>query len=250
MEMKDKLKRLRSEKKLTQAQLADALHVSRSTVAKWENGLGLPNPDSMKMLESFYGIAKDDVATGDPEIVIGSKNRKIHVIMQVCGWLSLVCVLLLMSVLPFAILNGNYGFTAEMAAGIFADDPYIDTGDYRIYYHTFEGDWEDGRHWELLSAMKLVEKHFWGWTVPEREYPSRMITQNNYVVGRLTSIKGRNGYYNIIGKQVSNNMSTELLAVDMVRISGVNYDVQNGFFFITKEPVSCFFIGESFFDVE
>jgi len=42
MELKDKIKQLRREKGLTQAQLADALFVSRSTVAKWENGLGLP----------------------------------------------------------------------------------------------------------------------------------------------------------------------------------------------------------------
>ena len=47
MELKDKIKNLRKEKGLTQAQLADALFVSRSTVAKWEIGLGLPGPDSM-----------------------------------------------------------------------------------------------------------------------------------------------------------------------------------------------------------
>lgn len=51
MEMKDKLKKLRQEKGMTQAQLAEALFVSRSTVAKWENGLGLPNPESMAALE-------------------------------------------------------------------------------------------------------------------------------------------------------------------------------------------------------
>ena len=34
MELKDKIKNLRKEKGLTQAQLADALFVSRSTVAK------------------------------------------------------------------------------------------------------------------------------------------------------------------------------------------------------------------------
>jgi transcriptional regulator with XRE-family HTH domain len=51
MELKDKIKNLRKEKGLTQAQLADALFVSRSTVAKWENGLGLPGPDSIKALE-------------------------------------------------------------------------------------------------------------------------------------------------------------------------------------------------------
>ena len=40
MEFKDNLKQMRREKGLTQAQLAEKLFVTRSTVAKWENGLG------------------------------------------------------------------------------------------------------------------------------------------------------------------------------------------------------------------
>ena len=41
-ELKDKIKRLRKEKGLTQEEFAKTLFVSRSAVAKWENGLGLP----------------------------------------------------------------------------------------------------------------------------------------------------------------------------------------------------------------
>ena len=55
MEFKDNLKKLRTEKGLTQAQLAEAIFVSRSTVAKWENGLGLPSVESMALLEAFFG---------------------------------------------------------------------------------------------------------------------------------------------------------------------------------------------------
>ena len=46
MEFKENPKQLRTQKGLTQAQPAEKLFVSRSTVAKWENGLGLPNPES------------------------------------------------------------------------------------------------------------------------------------------------------------------------------------------------------------
>ena len=38
MELKEKLKSLRMNRGLTQAKLASAIYVSRSTVAKWENG--------------------------------------------------------------------------------------------------------------------------------------------------------------------------------------------------------------------
>ena len=42
MEFKDKLKELRIANNLTQEALAYKLKVSRSTIAKWEAGLGIP----------------------------------------------------------------------------------------------------------------------------------------------------------------------------------------------------------------
>ena len=47
MELKEKLKKARDEKKLSQQALADAIFVSRSAVAKWEAGLGVPCAESM-----------------------------------------------------------------------------------------------------------------------------------------------------------------------------------------------------------
>lgn len=159
-------------------------------------------------------------------------------------------ITILSLVIPIQILKGNYGFTPEMAAGLFADNPYIDTGDYRIYYTTFSGTWEDGQHWEMLSSLRPVEKHFWGWTVSEEDHHTRVITKNNYVVGRLTSIQGKNGCYNIIGIQIAETVETELVTLQSVNISGVSYDVQHSFFFITPEPVEYFKIGDVFFNVE
>ena len=40
---KDKLKELREKEGLSQQELADKLFVSRSAVAKWENGNGIPS---------------------------------------------------------------------------------------------------------------------------------------------------------------------------------------------------------------
>lgn len=40
MEFSERLKELRSEKGISQAKLAADIHISRSAVAKWENGLG------------------------------------------------------------------------------------------------------------------------------------------------------------------------------------------------------------------
>ena len=260
MEFKDNLKRLRTEKGLTQAQLAEKLFVSRSTVAKWENGLGLPNPESMAALEEIFGITAQEIATKEPETVIVEKNRKLRLVGQIVGWTAILALLVVMSILPFAIHNGRYGFTPDMAAGGYSDREYIDTGDCRIYYFTFEGDWEDGRHWSDLQGWKIVEKHFWGCTVDYDTVQMHVITKDNYVVGQIYSVKGKNGYYNLINKaghfKVENpgdpaiwDIPAELICAERITISGVEYELQDGFFFITQEPVEWFKIGNVWYDV-
>ena len=250
MELKDKIKNLRKEKGLTQAQLADALFVSRSTVAKWENGLGLPGPDSMKALEALFEVEPEQITTTEPEVVIVEKNRKLHRIAQAAGWILLLTLTAFSMYLPFALHEGNYGFTWDMAAGVFADDTYFDTGDYRIYYHVFEGDWEDGRHWYSLSTFRPVEKHLWGFTVSEEDYESDVILYNYQMVGKLHSIKGKHGYYHIITGVLGSSVPDFIYTIESISIQGVEYQVQSGVFFITPEPVEYFKIGEHFLHVE
>ena len=183
MEFKDNLKQLRTEKGLTQAQLAEKLFVSRSTVAKWENGLGLPNPESMAALEELFSITAQEIATKEPETVIVEKNRKLRLMGQIVGWAAILALLVVTSILPFAIHNGRYGFTPDMAAGGYSDRECIDTGDCRIYYFAFEGnDLVTGQYWSDLQGWKIVEKHFWGCTVDYDSVQMRVITALAFVL--------------------------------------------------------------------
>jgi len=261
MEFKDNLKQLRTERGLTQTQLAEQLFVSRSTVAKWENGLGLPNPESMAALESLFGISSNDLSTKEPENVIVEKNRRLHLLWEIVGCAAMLAVTAIMCVLPFAIHSGTYGFTPDMAAGGYGDRQYIDTGDYRFYYFTFEGYWEDGRHWSDLQGWKPIRKHFWGSTVVYDDMNMNVITKDNYVVGRLYSVKGKDGYYNLIRKaphyKVDDSgtgaiwdIPKELICAESVSIQGQEYELENGFFFITQEPVRYFEIDDHWYDVE
>ena len=61
MEFSEKLKELRSEKGISQAKLAADIHISRSAVAKWENGLGLPSDESLQLLADYFGITIDEL---------------------------------------------------------------------------------------------------------------------------------------------------------------------------------------------
>lgn len=100
MEFKDKLKALRKEKGISQQTLADAIFVSRSAVAKWENGLGYPNEDSLAALQEYFCVEPEHFYTREPEQVIVVKNRQIHaqrlgtilvlaLMVVIAGWLFL-----------------------------------------------------------------------------------------------------------------------------------------------------------------
>ncbi len=250
MELKDKLKKLRKERELTQTELAQAIFVSRSAVAKWENGLGLPSQDSMEALQEFYQVSLEEISTSEPEAVIVQKNQRLRKFCYGFGLCVLAVIALFSICLPFWLQSGQYAPAPEMAAGAFADLPYIDTGDYRFYYSSFEGDWEDGCHWASLSTFRPVRMRFWGCTVSKDDYDYRLILRNNYMVGKLYSIKGREGYYNLVICSMGSAVDAALLTMTQVRVDGVTYPVEEGFFFVTPEPVEAFWLDKAFYYVE
>ena len=50
----EKLRRFRKKRGLTQKQVADKLHVSRTTVTKWETGNSLPSITTLKLLTRIF----------------------------------------------------------------------------------------------------------------------------------------------------------------------------------------------------
>ncbi len=57
MEIKDILKNLRIEKKLTQDELAERVMVTRQAVSRWETGETQPNTDTLKLLSKEYDVS-------------------------------------------------------------------------------------------------------------------------------------------------------------------------------------------------
>ncbi len=79
MEFSEKLRELRIQKNVSQAKLAADIHISRSAVAKWENGLGLPSDDSLKMLTEYFGISISELIPDKTNAeTLVSKNRTIN----------------------------------------------------------------------------------------------------------------------------------------------------------------------------
>lgn len=61
MKLSERLSELRKEKNLSQAELADALNVSRQSVSLWENGSTVPALDKLQFLAEFYDVTLDEL---------------------------------------------------------------------------------------------------------------------------------------------------------------------------------------------
>ncbi len=96
----EKLKKLRCERGISQAGLAEALHVSRSAVAKWENGLGMPSKESIAMIAEYFGISEDElvVKEGDHKTEKMSEKDKRVIIRAAIISVSLAIVLTIMGI--------------------------------------------------------------------------------------------------------------------------------------------------------
>lgn len=61
MELKEKLAKLRGERGMTQAELAEALNVSRQAVSKWERGITVPSTKKLACMGKLFGVPADDL---------------------------------------------------------------------------------------------------------------------------------------------------------------------------------------------
>ena len=74
MDTKDMIRRLRTEKGLSQDELAEKLFVTRQAVSRWENGETTPNPETLKRLSRVFDVSINTL--------LGSPRQ---LICQCCG---------------------------------------------------------------------------------------------------------------------------------------------------------------------
>ena len=66
MELKKRLTALRTERGLSQEELAREVEVTRQTVSKWERGLIAPSTVNLIALGRLYGVSLDELVNGEP----------------------------------------------------------------------------------------------------------------------------------------------------------------------------------------
>ena len=69
MEAKDILLQLRTQKGLSQEELAEKVFVTRQAVSRWENGETTPNVDTLKLLSQFFDVSINTLL-GSPQKLI------------------------------------------------------------------------------------------------------------------------------------------------------------------------------------
>ena len=82
------IKKLREEKKITQAELAEQLHISDKTVSKWETGKGYPDISLVEPLAAALGISVIELMSGND---VSNSNRSLNMrkmkfyVCPICG---------------------------------------------------------------------------------------------------------------------------------------------------------------------
>lgn len=261
MRFKDRLKALRNEQGMTQKELGEAIFVSRSTVAKWENGLGLPSRASYEALLKFFEVSPLELPLNEKEEEPKIKKRiVIHFICSLLSWMLIIALAVSPLLLMCAVMNG-YGFTSKMAAGkYFEDEEVISTDDYDFYISYFSDTDENGELFYIgISAFVAVEKKFYGFQKIDSDSEYKRLVYNEEAdgdindkrVGILYSFPGDDCYYNIfrskltlLGPIESNENSASVpvkqTILTEVYVNGKRVDLSYGSFFVTKDKITEF----------
>ena len=142
MELKDRLIQLRKENKMTQADLADALNISRQAVSRWETALAVPSTENLMELSRLYGVSIDTILDNDgkeeavTEGVIREKTEE--PIRHSKRWkhIKVVVIVLVISIIT-VVVGAAISITRAQEHDIvsieeFNEDSYVNPGDVEI----------------------------------------------------------------------------------------------------------------------
>lgn len=93
--------KLRKEKGLTQASLAEKLSISNRTVSKWENGDGMPDVTLLPDLARELGITVDELLSAEKKELAELKVTEIESRDTVSNWFQITYI--------FALFSGVFG---------------------------------------------------------------------------------------------------------------------------------------------
>jgi|GEM_PF-6230795 len=103
MDFSERIRKLREEKHVTQEELGGAIHVSRSAVAKWEQGRGMPSLASLEDLSKYFSITIDALL-GENGIERLQKRDK----RRVLSTTIITCAALILSIISLTLYGISF----------------------------------------------------------------------------------------------------------------------------------------------
>lgn len=76
VEIGERIRTKRKQQKITQQELADQLHVSRSAISNWENSRNYPDLNSIVLLSDIFEISLDSLLREDTKMVNHISNEQ------------------------------------------------------------------------------------------------------------------------------------------------------------------------------
>lgn len=245
MELKDKLKELRRKNNMTQKELAEKIYVSRSAVAKWENGLGIPSEASIDELTKLFNISSNELLGNDIKEKV-DKNKTIHIqrnLLLTLGAVLLTSIIIF--VISFTIIknkNDNklkYIKFQSPEIALSNNTDYL-TKDVYLYYlkdHTFQTTVNYTQKEQLNNiALEIDSSVLYSGCIEdikvhdkESEYElscffDNSIINNIYVEYALLFRNEEYNYYSPVRNSISINRDTNLNLVKQARINPIKKD--------------------------
>lgn len=114
MTIGDKIKQQRKQKRLTQEELSEKLHVSRQTISKWETGLVTPDVDNIIQLCQIFEISTDELLTNSSNYI----SKKAFIIDIITMAISMIGTLVFSVLLITNKVNADSSVVTINAYGI------------------------------------------------------------------------------------------------------------------------------------
>lgn len=128
------LAKLRKERKLTQQELADLLHVTNKTISKWETNTTAPDIDTLKRISQVLKVPVD-VLLGNSKLTITDKSSKYKLTKKK---LILLLALLFASIFFIYYLIANFILNTKSYSLISGDERFTIEGNITVeknYYY-------------------------------------------------------------------------------------------------------------------
>lgn len=122
------LAKLRKERKLTQQELADLLHVTNKTISKWETNTTAPDIDTLKRISQVLNVPVD-VLLGNSKLTITNENNKYKLTKKK---LILLLALLFVSLFFIYYLISNFILNTKSYSLISGDDRFTIEGNITV----------------------------------------------------------------------------------------------------------------------